>query len=49
MAVAVGNTAERCDSYLALAVQYERLAQIQEKRDIAIAGEEEASGDDCLE
>jgi hypothetical protein len=41
--LAIGNTAEFRDSSLTLAMQYERLAQILEKGNIAIVGEEEAS------
>jgi hypothetical protein len=43
MAAAVGNTPALRDSYLALSIQYERLAQILEKSDIAIVGDAEAS------
>jgi hypothetical protein len=41
--LAIGNTADFRDSSLTLARQYERLAQILEKGNIAIVGEEEAS------
>jgi hypothetical protein len=43
MAAAVGNPPEPRGSYLALPIQYERLAQILEKSDIAVVGDTEAS------
>ena len=43
MAAAVDNTPEPRDSYLALSIQYERLAQILENSDVAVVGDTEPS------